>query len=94
IFTNTNSITGSSSGVDINNNPFVLINNILQVSGKDYIIDTPEQNTIRFIGGAPIAGKITKVGYTTGLGYIPLVGASATVSVSAAGTISNVYTHF
>lgn len=91
IFTNTNSITGSSSGVDINNNPLVLINNILQVSGKDYIIDTPGRNTIRFIGGAPIAGKITKVGYTTGLGYIPLVGASATVSVSAAGTISNVY---
>jgi hypothetical protein len=91
IFTNTNSITGSSVGVDINNNPLILINNIPQIGGKDYVIDTPGRNTIKFISGVPLAGKITKVGYTTGFGYLPLVGASATVSVSAAGTISNVY---
>lgn len=91
IFSNINSITGSSSGVDINNNPLILLNNVLQTSGEDYVIDTPESNTIKFISGTPIGGKITKVGYTTGFGYIPRVGASATVSVSAAGTISNVY---
>lgn len=91
IFTNTNSITGSSGGVDINNNPIILINNIPQIGGEDYVIDTPGQNTIRFISGVPLAGKITEVGVTTGYGYLPLVGASATVSVSDAGTISNVY---
>lgn len=91
IFTNTNSITASSSGIDINNNPIILINNVFQIGGTDYIIDSPGQNTIKFESGVPLGGRITKVGYTTGLGYIPLVGASATVSVSVAGTISNVY---
>lgn len=91
IFTNTNSFAGGSASVDINNNPIILINNIPQIGGVDYNIDTPGENTIRFISGVPIAGKITNVGYNTGLGYLPLVGASATVAVSAAGTISNVY---
>lgn len=89
IFTNTNSILGST--IDINNNPFILINNIPQISKKDFTIDTPGQNTIRFISGVPLAGKITKVGITTGYGYVPLVGASATVSVSSSGSIDNVY---
>jgi photosystem II stability/assembly factor-like uncharacterized protein len=86
IFTNTN-----GSGTDINNNPFILINNISQVSRDDFIIDTPNQNTIKFIGGAPSAGKIIKLGLSSSFGYQPLIGAAATVSVSAAGTISNVY---
>ena len=81
--------TNSSS--DINNNPFILLNNISQISDSDFIIDTVGNNTIKFISGVPNAGKIVRVAITTGYGYQPLVGASATVSVSAAGTISNIY---
>jgi hypothetical protein len=91
IFTDTNSITGSSSGVEINNNPIILINNIPQIGGMDYTIDTPGENTIRFISGVPLAGKITVVGINTGFGYLPLVGASATVSVSQLGVIENIF---
>ena len=81
--------TNSSS--NINNNPFILLNNISQISDGDFIIDTEGNNTIKFISGVPNAGKIVRVAITTGYGYQPLVGASATVSVSAAGTISNIY---
>jgi len=89
LYTNSNTILNSVS--NINNNPIILINNVSQTSGKDFIIDTPGNNTIKFISGVPNAGKIVRVAITTGYGYQPLVGASATVSVSAAGTISNVY---
>jgi len=85
LYSNTNS---SSS---INNNPFILLNNISQISDSDFIIDTEGNNTIKFIGGVPNVGKIVRVAITTGYGYQPLVGASATVSVSVAGTISNIY---
>ena len=84
IYTNTNSST------DINNNPIILINNIPQIPEKDFIIDTPNNNTIKFISGIPNAGRIVRVAITTGFGYQPLVGASATVSVSLAGTISSI----
>jgi photosystem II stability/assembly factor-like uncharacterized protein len=86
LFTDTN-----SNGVDINNNPFVLINNVSQISRQDFNIDTPSQNTIRFISGVPKAGKIVSLGISSSFGYQTLSGAAATVSVSAAGTISNVY---
>jgi hypothetical protein len=56
----------------------------------DYIIDTPGENTIRFISGVPLAGKITVVGVNTGFGYLPLVGASATATVSSSGEIVDV----
>jgi hypothetical protein len=85
IFTNTNSI------IDSNNNPLIFINNILQFSGKDFIIDTPGNNTIKFISGIPKTGRISRVSITTSYGYQPLVGASATVSVSPTGTINNIY---
>ena len=88
IFSDTNSILKST--VDINNNPIILINNIPQVSQKDFIIDTPGNNTIKFVSGTPRAGQITRLGISTGFGYIPLVGASGTVTVSSAGTISEV----
>ena len=81
----------TNSSTDINNNPFILLNNVSQVSDSDFIIDTVGNNTIKFISGIPNAGKIVRVAITTGYGYQPLVGASATVSVSAAGTISNIY---
>ena len=85
LYSDTNSTTS------INNNPFILLNNISQISSSDFIIDTEGNNTIKFVSGVPNAGKIVRVAITTGYGYQPLVGASATVSVSAAGTISNIY---
>lgn len=85
IYTNTN-----GNGTEINNNPFILINNIPQISGSDFTIDTPSQNTIKFLSGVPNAGKIVRVSLSTSFGYQPLVGASATVTVSSAGTISSV----
>jgi hypothetical protein len=85
LYSNTNSKSS------INNNPVILLNNVSQISDSDFIIDTEGNNTIKFIGGVPNAGKIVRVAITTGYGYQPLVGASATVSVSAAGTISNIY---
>ena len=75
---------------DINNNPIILINNVVQVPEKDYIIDGTLQNTIKFISGVPRSGKISKFGINSGFGYQPLIGAAATVTVSAAGTISSV----
>jgi len=81
----------TNSSTYINNNPFILLNNVSQISDSDFIIDTVGNNTIKFISGIPNAGKIVRVAITTGYGYQPLVGASATVSVSAAGTISNIY---
>ncbi|NBP03694.1 MAG: hypothetical protein EBU90_27075, partial [Proteobacteria bacterium] len=85
LYSDTNSTTS------INNNPIILVNNIPQISDTDFIIDTEGNNTIKFISGVPNAGKIVRVAITTGYGYQPLVGASATVTVSSAGTISNVY---
>ena len=84
IFTSTNSST------NINNKPFILINNIFQTPEVDYTIDTPNTNTIKFLTGAPSAGKIVNVAITTGFGYQPLIGAAATVSVSAGGTINSI----
>jgi photosystem II stability/assembly factor-like uncharacterized protein len=93
--TNGENISGlysdTNSTSDINNNPFILLNNVSQISDTDFIIDTSGNNTIKFISGVPNAGRIVRVGITTGYGYQPLVGASATVSVSAAGTISSIY---
>ena len=82
-----NSVNNSSN---INNNPLILINNVLQQSGEKYTIDNENENKINFIDGVPKAGKIVKVGITTGFGYQPLLVAAARVTVSASGTISSV----
>ena len=74
----------------INNNPLILINNVLQESGVKYQIENNAQNQINFIDGVPKAGKIVKVGITSGFGYQPLLVAAAKVTVSASGTISSV----
>ena len=89
LFTDTNSVLNSTT--DINNNPVILINNVPQISEVDFTIDTPGQNTIRFLSGTPKAGQIVRVAITTGYGYQPLVAAAATVQVSAAGSITNIY---
>ena len=82
-----NNVNDSSN---INNNPLILINNVLQQSGEKYTIDDETENKINFIDGVPKAGKIVKVGITTGFGYQPLLVAAARVIVSASGTISSV----
>lgn len=77
-------------GSSVNNNPFVLINNVLQVPNKDYVIDNSSTNTIKFISGVPKGGKISKVGVQNGFGYVPFTNPSAIAVVSVAGTISDV----
>lgn len=88
IYTDTNSII--VGGIDINNNPIVLINNVPQISETDFTVDTPGNNRIRFLSGSPSAGRISRVGISSGFGYQPLIGAGASVTVSAAGTISSI----
>jgi len=86
LFSDTN-----GSGIDINNNPIVLVNNVSQDPEFDYTIDTIGNNTIKFISGVPNAGKIVNTSISTSFGYSPLVGASATVSISGFGTISEIF---
>ena len=78
-------------GTDVSNNPLVFINNILQVPETDFTIQNNSVNEISYLTGIPNSGKILNVGINTAFGYIPLVGAAATVSVSGLGTISNVH---
>ena len=84
IFNNVNSST------NINNNPIVLINNVFQNPTSDYTVDGVGTNVIKFLSGTPNSGKISKVSISTSYGYAPRIGAAATVTVSAAGTISSV----
>jgi hypothetical protein len=88
VYTDTNTVL--SSGIDVNNNPIVLINNIPQISNTDFVVDNAGNNRIRFLTGTPGAGKISRTGITSGYGYMPLVSAGATVSIGAGGTISAV----
>lgn len=88
IYTDTNSVL--TSNIDISNNPLVFINNVPQISNADFVVDNPGRNRIRFLTGAPSAGRIVRVGINSGFGYAPLIGAGATVSIGAGGTISNI----
>lgn len=87
LYTNTN----DPNLININNNPFILINNISQITHVDYELATPNNNTIEFLSGVPNSGKILKFETNQGYGYLPLVGAAATVEVSNAGAISAIY---
>ena len=87
LYTNTN----DPNLINISNNPLILINNVPQESHIDFELEDAEQNTIKFLTGSPRIGKILKYEVNQGYGYMPLVGASATVAVSVAGTISQVY---
>jgi hypothetical protein len=75
---------------NINNNPIILINNVFQNPTDKYAIDDNIENNIQFVDGVPSAGKIVRVGITSGLGYQPLLVASAQAVVSLSGTISSV----
>jgi hypothetical protein len=93
VYTDTNTVL--TGGIDINNNPLVLINNVPQISGTDFEVDKddlqPDKgNRLKFLTGTPGAGKISATMITPGLGYQPLISAGATAIISAAGTISNV----
>jgi hypothetical protein len=92
---NQNSITqiynNRNYGTDASNNPLIFINNILQVPETDFTIQNNSVNEISYLTGIPNSGKILNVGINTAFGYVPLIGAAATVSVSGFGTISNVY---
>lgn len=87
LYTNTNSETLS----ELNNNPLILINNVPQVSNVNFEIINSNSNKINFLGESPKIGKILKISANKGFGYQPLIAAGATVSVSASGTISQVY---
>ncbi len=84
LFNNVNNVTESS------NNPIILINNVFQDPTNDFTVDGSGTNVVKFLSGVPKAGKISKVAVSTSYGYIPRIGAAATVVVSAAGTISSV----
>ena len=58
-----------NTGVDINNNPFILINNVVQTPGLDFEIVDNASNKLNFLSGVPRAGRINKVGLQTGSGY-------------------------
>lgn len=88
IYTDTNSLI--FGGIDVNNNPLVLINNVSQISNTDFTIDNAGENRIKFLTGTPSAGKISRVGLSTGYGYQPLVSAGATVTIGAGGTIQSI----
>jgi len=83
VYTDTNSVV--TGGIDINNNPLVLINNVPQISGTDFTVDNAGENRLRFISGSPSAGRITRTGVSTGFGYQPLVSAGATAIISGGG---------
>ena len=55
-----------NSGVDLNNNPFVLINNVVQTPGADFEVVNSSNNKLNFLSGVPRAGRIVKVGLQTG----------------------------
>ena len=76
-----------NTGVDINNNPFVLINNVVQTPGADFEVVDSTENKINFLSGVPRAGRIVKVGLQTGSGYYYPLKASGRVGVGTTGAI-------
>ena len=41
-----------NTGVDINNNPFILINNVVQTPGKDFEVIDSDANKINFLSNS------------------------------------------
>ena len=76
-----------NTGVDINNNPFILINNVVQTPGLDFEIIDNADNKINFLSGVPRAGRISKVGLQTGAGYYLPIKAAARVGVGTTGSL-------
>ena len=76
-----------NTGVDINNNPFILINNVVQTPGLDFEVLDNATNKLNFLSGVPRAGRISKVGLQTGAGYYTPRKAAARVGVGSTGSI-------
>ena len=76
-----------NTGVDVNNNPFILINNIVQTPGLDFEIVDSDTNKINFLSGVPRAGRILKVGIQTGSGYYLPLKADLRVGVGTTGSL-------
>ena len=76
-----------NTGVDVNNNPFILINNIVQTPGLDFEIVDSDTNKINFLSGVPRAGRISKVGLQTGAGYYLPTKAAVRVGVGTTGSL-------
>jgi len=76
-----------NTGVDVNNNPFILINNIVQTPGLDFEIVDSTTNKINFLSGVPRAGRIVKVGLQTGSGYYLPTKAAVRVGVGTTGSL-------
>jgi len=79
-----------NTGVDINNNPFILINNVVQTPGLDFEVIDADDNKINFLSGVPRAGRINKVGLQTGSGYYLPIKASARVGVGSTGSLETI----
>ena len=77
-----------NSGVDINNNPFILINNIVQTPNLDFNFSNTSSNKLNFLSGAPRAGRINKVAIQTGSGYYVPLRAAAIAGVNSSGSVS------
>ena len=75
--------------MDINNNPFILINNVVQTPGLDFedVNDSANDNKLNFLSGVPRAGRINKVGLQTGAGYYLPIKAAARVGVGTTGSL-------
>ena len=76
-----------NTGVDINNNPFILINNVVQTPGLDFEVIDNATNKLNFLSGVPRAGRINKVGLQTGAGYYTPQKASVRVGVGSTGSL-------
>ena len=89
----------------ITTSTFILVNGIFQGLGENSnytVSETAGITSISFTGTAssvsydvnnaniPVGGVLLSVGSTTGFGYQPLVAAGATVTISAAGTVSSI----
>lgn len=89
---NLNDVTSAynnvNAGSDIGNNPFVLINNVIQTPGLDFEVTDSISNDINFLSGVPRAGRLIRVGLTTGSGYYYPLAASGKVGIGSTGTVS------
>ena len=79
-----------NTGVDINNNPFILINNVVQTPGLDFEIVDNTTNKLNFLSGVPRSGRLSKVGLQTGSGYYVPLKAAVRVGVGSTGSLEHI----
>ena len=79
-----------NTGVDIQNNPFILINNVVQTPGLDFEIVDNAQNKLNFLSGVPRSGRLSKVGLQTGSGYYLPTKAAVRVGVGSTGSLEHI----